>query len=232
MESVNETTDVGTDDSRPREMKLIYRAGRGLFRGLFSNYFGWEIHGRERMPMSGPVLLAANHESYIDPGAIGSSVDREVHYLARENVFRIPLFGTLLRKVNAIPVNQEGGAMAGLRAGLEVLEGGNALLLFPEGSRTPDGHMHPFRSGVGLIAAKSAAPVLPVRVFGLYEAYGRHLRFPRPRKVVVKLGRLMSFDEETAALRSGERKPREIYQKIADDIQAAVASLKPGPDDA
>lgn len=231
MSPVNEETSAIGGEVRQPEVKLIYRTGRNLFRALFSTYFRWEVYGRERMPASGAVIMAANHESYIDPGAIGGAVDREVHYLARESVFRIPLFGSLLRAVNAIPVNQEGGAMAGLRAGLEVLQGGNALLLFPEGSRSPDGSMHPFRSGVGLIAAKSGAPVLPVRVFGLYRAYGRHQRFPRPCKVIVKVGHPLSFADEIAGLASGSgRKPKEVYQKITSEIQAAVARLTPDAD--
>lgn len=217
------------DDSMraPLPVKPVYWLGRGMFRLLFEYYLGWEVFNVERVPATGPVILAANHESYIDPGAIGGALEREACYLARDGVF-VPGFAAVLRAVNAIPVNQEGGAMAGLRAGLEVLEAGNALILFPEGSRTPDGEMHPFQSGVGLIAARSGAPVVPVRVFGFYEAYGRHMRFPRPgRKVMVKYGHPLRFNSELDALQNGTAKAKHVYQAITNKVEQAVRALRP-----
>jgi 1-acyl-sn-glycerol-3-phosphate acyltransferase len=209
-------------------IKPIYWVGREMFRSLFGAYFGWEVFNAERVPLTGPVILASNHESFVDPGAIGGAIAREAYYLARESAF-IPVLGGLMRSVNAIPVNQEGGAMAGLRAGLEVLDGGNALILFPEGERTMDGEMHSFRSGVGLIAGRSGAPVVPVRVFGLHHAYGRHMKLPLPnRKVVVKFGHPLHFDAELAELRDGSKqKSKLVYQKITQDIEDAVARLTP-----
>jgi 1-acyl-sn-glycerol-3-phosphate acyltransferase len=223
-----QATAHGDGETAAARIAPVYWLGRGMFRCLFKYYFGWEVFNAERVPLSGAVILASNHESFVDPGAIGGALEREAYYLARESSF-IPVLGTIMRKVNAIPVNQEGGAMAGLRAGLEVLEGGNALILFPEGARTEDGAMQPFRSGVGLIAGRSAAPVVPVRVFGLHEAYGRHMKFPRPaHKVIVKFGRPLRFDAELDELREGSiTKPKVVYQKISQAIEDAVARLTP-----
>jgi 1-acyl-sn-glycerol-3-phosphate acyltransferase len=214
---------------RPVPMKPLYRTGWHLFRGIFRVYFRCRVYNPERVPRQGPVILAANHESFIDPAAIGSAVPREVHYLARAPAFRFPVWGDLLRRVNAIPINQEGSAAAGLRAGLDVLSKGNALLLFPEGSRTHDGALHKFRSGVGLIAAKSGAPVVPIRVFGLYEIYGRHLLIPRPGKTAVKIGHPLTFERQITDLEKKKR-GKEVYQEIADTIYEAVARLKPDND--
>jgi len=103
--------------------------------------------------------------------------------------------------------------------------------LFPEGTRTPDGQLQPARSGIGLTVIKSSAPVVPVRVFGTFHAYGRHLKFPRPHRVAVKYGRLLNF----AALRAEAKicdkaRLKEIYQQVANEIMAEIAKLEPKPD--
>lgn len=209
-------------------MRCVYRAGRCFCRAFVSLYFRWRIFTPERTPLHGPLILAANHESYIDPVVIGSAVSREVHYLAREPAFRFPVLGDILRCFNAIPIDQENSASSGLKAGIEVLRGGQALVLFPEGSRTFDGNLQPFRSGVGLIVAKAKTPVLPIRLFGLHKAYGRHLLLPRPRRISIKIGHPLYFDDKLAeADYASKARVKEIYQEIADEIQAAVATLRP-----
>jgi len=220
-----ERKNLETEEGRT---KFLYRSGRMLFRGMGRVFFRWQVFGAERMPLKGRLIIAANHQSYIDPGMIGAAAPRELHYLARENVFKIPVGGAILRAVNAIPVNQEGSPAAGLRAGLEVLERERALVLFPEGSRTWDGEIHPFRSGVGMIVVKSRAPVLPVRLFGLFDAYGRHMTVARPRPIVVKMGRVLRFDAELEEFATASKpRQREIYQGIATKIQDAILDLRP-----
>ena len=120
---------------------------------------------------------------------------RGINYLARENLFRFPVMGWVLRQWQVVPVDRDGGGAAGLRAILDRLLAGGAIILFPEGTRTRDGKLQPARSGIGLTVIKSTAPVVPVRVFGTFEAYGRHLRFPRPRRVAVKYGQPMHFEQ-------------------------------------
>ena len=95
---------------------------------------------------------------------------------------------------DVVPVDREGGGARGLKAILDRLLAGGAIILFPEGTRTRDGKLQPARSGIGLTVMKSTAPVVPVRVFGTFEAFGRHLRFPRPHRVAVKYGQPMLFD--------------------------------------
>jgi len=110
---------------------------------------------------------------------------------------------------------------------------GGAIVLFPEGTRTHDGKIQPVRAGIGLTVLKSTAPVVPVRVFGMFEAYGRHLRFPRPYRVAVKYGQPMRFEQLRAEAKVCS-KPRlkQIYQQVADEIMAAVARLEPYEDKA
>ena len=162
---------------------------------------------------------------------MGAGVKREINYLARKSLFRLPVAGAVLRAVNAVPVDREGGGAAGLKAILDRLLAGGGIILFPEGTRTRDGKLQPARSGIGLTVIKSNAPVVPVRVFGTYEAYGRHLKFPRPRPVSVKYGQPMLFEKLRAEAKTCT-KPRlkEIHRQIAGEIMEAIARLEPSAD--
>ena len=103
--------------------------------------------------------------------------------------------------------------------------------MFPEGTRTRDGKLQPARSGIGLVVIKSDAPVVPVRVFGTFEAYGRHIKFPRPQRIAVKYGQPMSFEKLRAEAKNcSKARLKEIYQQIADEIMAAIAKLEPKQD--
>ena len=137
--------------------------------------------------LKGESSWPSNHASFIDPPLVGSGVKRGINYLARENLFRFPVMGWVLRQWQVVPVDRDGGGAAGLRAILDRLLAGGAIILFPEGTRTRDGKLQPARSGIGLTVIKSTAPVVPARVFGTFEAYGRHLGLPRPRRVAVKV---------------------------------------------
>jgi 1-acyl-sn-glycerol-3-phosphate acyltransferase len=212
-------------------MNPSYFIGWSLFRLMYATYFRWRVFNPERVPLSGPVVLASNHASFLDPPLVGSALHRDINYLARESLFRYPGIGALLRSWNSVPVDRDGGGARGLKAILDRLLAGGAIILFPEGTRTRDGHLQPARSGIGLTVIKSSAPVVPVRVFGTFEAYGRHLKIPRPRRVAVKYGRPMDF----AALREEAKtcdkaRLKEIYQQVADEIMAAIAKLEPRED--
>lgn len=208
-------------------MNLSYRIAWQLFRLMYSTYFRWRIYNPERVPKEGPVILASNHASFLDPPLVGSALPRGCSYLARESLFRYPGIGALLRSWQAVPVDRDGAGARGLKAILDRLLAGDVIILFPEGTRTRDGKLQPARSGIGLTVIKSDAPVVPVRVFGTFEAYGRAVKFPKPKSIAVKYGRPMSF----AALRAEAKtcsKPRlkEIYQQVADEIMAEIAKLE------
>ena len=212
-------------------MNLSYRIGWNFFRIVYAILFRWRAYNPERVPLEGPVILAANHASFIDPPLVGSGVTRPLNYMARDTLFRFPVAGAILRSWSAIPVDREGGGGAGLKAILDRLLAGGAILLFPEGTRTRDGKLQPGRAGIGLAVIKSTAPVIPVRVFGTFEAFGRHVRIPRPHRIAVKYGRPLFFAELRAEAKICS-KPRlkEIYQQVADEIMTAIAKLEPRPD--
>lgn len=209
-------------------MNPTYRVGWLAFRALFKFYFGWRVYHPERVPLQGPVILASNHASYLDPPLVGAGLTRGINYLARENLFRFPVVGEILRRWQVVPVDREGGGAKGLKAILERLLDGGAIILFPEGTRTRDGRLQPARSGIGLTVIKSTAPVVPVRVFGTFEAYNRNMRFPRPcHRVIVKYGRPLSFEKLREEARScSKQRLKEIYQEVADDIMQAIAGLE------
>jgi 1-acyl-sn-glycerol-3-phosphate acyltransferase len=212
-------------------MNLSYRLGWLGFRAIYRFYFRWHVFNAERVPLTGAVILASNHASFLDPPLVGSGLHRGINYLARESLFRFPGMGALLRSWQVVPVDRDGGGAAGLKAILARLLAGGAIILFPEGTRTRDGKLQPARSGIGLTVIKSDAVVIPVRTFGTYEAYGRHIIFPRPKPVAVKYGRPMRFEELRAEAKNcSKARLKEIYQQIANEIMAAIAALEPGED--
>ncbi len=212
-------------------MKPVYRLTWLGARAYYALWHRWRVFNPERVPPAGPVILAANHASFLDPPLIGSGLSRAINYLARDTLFRFPGFGAYLRALNVVPVDRDGAGAAGLKGILDRLHAGGAVILFPEGTRTADGQFQPARSGIGLTVIKSDAPVVPVRVFGTFEAWNRNAKFPRPRRVMVKYGEPMAFQSLREEAKTCP-KPRlkEIYQEIADQLMAAIAKLEPVAD--
>ena len=209
-------------------MNASYQLGRMMFRCIFATYFRWRVFNPERVPLEGPVIIASNHASFLDPPLVGAGLARDINYLARETLFRFPGIGRLLRSWNSVPVDRDGGGAAGLKAIIERLQAGGAILLFPEGTRSRDGGLQKARSGIGLTVIKSNAPVIPVRVFGTFEAFGRQMSFPRPRRVTVKYGRPMDFRALRAEAETCARpRLKQIYQEVADQIMESIRALEP-----
>ena len=178
------------------------------------------------MPLSGPVILAASHGSFLDPPLIGCRLPREVHYLARESLFKPPLLGWLIRSLNAVPVDRDGGGGAGLKKILGALKAGCGVLLFPEGTRTSDGRLRPARPGLGLAIMKSGAPVTPVYIAGSFDAWGRQRKWPRPGRVSVTYGPPVDLEDLREESRTaGRDRMKAIYSEASDRVMAAIADL-------
>ena len=212
-------------------MNVSYALAQLTFGTLFKLLFRWRVYHRDRIPAEGPVLLASNHASFMDPPAIGAGARRLINFLARDSLFTNLITGPLFRSWQAIPVDREGGGASGINAVLDRLASGNMVLLFCEGTRTRDGCLQPARAGIGLIAIRSGAPVVPVRIFGTFEAWGRHMKLPRFHPISVKFGHPIRFDGLQAEAKVCP-KPRlkQIYQEVADQIMAEIAKIEPGPD--
>jgi 1-acyl-sn-glycerol-3-phosphate acyltransferase len=172
------------------------------------------------MLQRGPVILAMNHQSYLDPPFAGITCDRAVYFLARRTLLDVPLLGWLLPKLNVIPVNQEGIDRSALKSLIRVLKGGNAALVFPEGSRTVDGSLQSVEPGLGLVIAKTRAPVVPMRIFGAREALprgGGGLHFV---PITIVIGEPIFF---TAADLNPPGK--DLYKRLSQRVMDAIAAL-------
>ena len=214
-------------------MNPSYFIGWSLFRFVYATYFRWRVFHPERVPLTGSVILASNHLSFLDPPLVGSALPRGINYMARKTLFRFPGVGALLRSWNAVPVDRDGGSASGLKEILDRLKRGGAIIMFPEGTRSLTGQLQPARSGIGLAIIKSTAPVVPVRVFGTFEAYGKGVKIPRPHRVQVKYGEPMDFVAARAEAKDCSKdRLKEIYQEVADELMAAIARLQPCRDKA
>lgn len=173
------------------------------------------------MIQSGPLLLAMNHQSYLDPPLAGNACDRPIYFLARRTLLNVPLLGPILPKLNVIPVDQEGIDRRALKKLIEVVRAGNGALVFPEGSRTLDGNLQAGQPGIGLIIAKTRAPVVPLRIFGAFEALpraGGKIRFTR---VTVVVGHPIFFTD--ADFEGGGK---ESYGRLSQRVMDAIAAIQ------
>ena len=182
--------------------------------------FRLEDSGAHHVPRHGAVLLVANHSSVLDPPLVGSVTPRTVSYMAKAELFAIPLLGRLIRAVNARPVRRDGGDPAALRMSLRLLQAGHALLVFPEGTRGTEGLLRPAKTGAGMLAVLSGAAVVPVYIRGSGRAWPRGVRLPRPVKVRVAFGPPMHFGADNGAGR------KESYAAASREMMAAIARLK------
>ena len=157
---------------------VFYDRCRRLVDFSLSALHDFEVHGLRHIPPTGPLILAANHVSFYDPPAVGAKVRRQLHYFARDTLYR-GAFGKVLRKLETIPVARDRADVASLKGILRALKNGGAVVIYPEGTRSPDGNLLPPKPGAGMIACKSGATVVPTRLFGTYEAFGRQHRLPR-----------------------------------------------------
>ena len=202
-------------------MGLVYIATRFLLGGLAGAFTGWEVRGRENVPRDGGLIVASNHISFFDPPLIGTALMRELHYLAKEELFRPPL-GPLIRYFNSIPIRRGMADLSGLTKAMDVLRAGHALVMFPEGSRMRDGKLHPARPGVGMLAVNTDALILPCFVSGSDRPSGWLLRGAKLR---VSFGPARTW-RELAGADAGLEPGRQLYQSVGTGVMAEIATLK------
>ena len=199
---------------------MLYAVLRLLALLLARLLFRVEVRGAEHVPRTGSAMIVANHSSVLDPPVVGAAAPRPLHFMAKAELFSIPLFGRLIRAVNARPVRREGADARALREALRILESGHALLVFPEGTRGPEGVLREGRAGAGMLALLSGAPVVPAYVEGTGRALPRGRSLPRPVKVRVSFGAPLSFGKVEGSHR------KERYLEASREMMAAIARLK------
>ncbi|TFU27249.1 lysophospholipid acyltransferase family protein [Thermus tengchongensis] len=200
---------------------LVYRMAWPVARGLLHLLFGYRVEGAENVPREGPVILAANHLSILDPIVIGAGVRRPVSFLARADIFRLPFLSWLLPRFYAIPVERGQSDLSAIKGAIRALERGMAFGIFPEGTRSRTGRLQPFKTGVAAIALRTGSPVVPVAVVGTDEAWpvGHKLfRLRRPIRVI--------YGKPIPVPRVGKISHPEL-ESLTREIEARVRELLP-----
>jgi len=199
-------------------MNWVFAIGWILSRFVARVVMGMKVQGLENIPPKGPVIVAVNHQSYLDPPLVGSMIRRELHFFAKKELFDIPMLSGLFRKVNAFPVRRGVYDPQSLSWVQGVLSAGKAVMIFPEGTRNDGVHFLPPKPGIGLIARKTGAPIIPAYACGLNRTMAAIFRRCRVR---VLFGRPISGRE---IMTFGDEK--EGYRALAELVMARIRELK------
>ena len=151
-------------------------------------YFRIRCHGRHNIPKSGGVLVLSNHQSHLDPPLVGMVIPRRVNFVARDTLFKNRIFAALIHSLDAIPIDREGLGLAGLKETMRRLKRGEVVLLFPEGTRSPDGEVHALKPGFSALVQRTGVPILPIGLDGAYDAWPRGTPAPRSGPIHVVIG--------------------------------------------
>jgi len=212
---------AGNPEQTDGEMHGWYRFGYKLSWLLARLLFRFEATGRDRIPNKGGCILAMNHESYLDPPLAGICSRRAIYFLARKTLLEWPILGPIFPKVNVVPVDQDRADMSALRTIIKLVKAGACTVVFPEGARTLDGKLQPAQPGLGMIIAKTLAPVVPMRIFGAHEAFPRGGGRLRLRKIRIVVGEPLVFTEADM-----EGTGRDLYQRLSERVMERIAAIE------
>lgn len=168
------------DPTQPLWRTAFYRLCRKIIAVYVRTCYRVRIRGAKNIPPTGPVLVVSNHQSHLDPPLVGVALGhRNMASIAREGLFKVPVFGLVLRALGAISIRQNEGDTGAMRAAIGELKKGRLMLIFPEGSRSPDGAVHEFKRGAWLLMTRAGCDILPAAVEGAFDAWPRDRKFPR-----------------------------------------------------
>jgi 1-acyl-sn-glycerol-3-phosphate acyltransferase len=189
-------------------------------------FFSFRVIHSERIIEEGPLILASNHQSYFDPPLVGICSRRAIYYLARKTLLQIPFLGKLLPHINVILVDRDGNDMSALKTVIRTVKSGNGVVLFPEGTRSLDGVLQPAKAGIGLVIAKTRAPVQPMRIFGSHEAFPKGSGKISIAPITIVVGEPIRFSdaELDAATHGGDE--RVLYQDLAGKVMERISMLR------
>jgi 1-acyl-sn-glycerol-3-phosphate acyltransferase len=200
----------------------LYRFSRSLLRTLFRLFNRWEVSGQEHVPESGGLLLIANHTSYADPPIVGAACPRPVNFMAKAELFQIPLLAGFIRRTHAFPVQRGSGDRAALRRAVRLLRDGKVVLIFPEGARSSDGRLKGLEIGAAFIALSGQAQVVPIAIVGADRLLPRGKPILLPAKLRVRFGPALDLSRFR-----GRRPTRQVLQQVADVMRAAFRQVLP-----
>ncbi|MFW6146250.1 MAG: lysophospholipid acyltransferase family protein [Planctomycetota bacterium] len=199
---------------------LWYRLNRGLLRTWMPLVWRMRVFNRHVEPAAGGAVYMCNHQSFMDPVLMALALQRPMHYMARDSLFRHPLFGRLIESLNAFPVRRGTADTAALKEALRRVRRGEQVVLFPEGTRTRDGRIGRFLPGVAFVARRARATTVPVVIDGAYECWPRTRRLPRPGEIIVCYGR--PYPPEAARAMS----PEAFVGRVRADMIAIQADIR------
>ncbi len=199
---------------------MFYNFIKNLVLVFMRLVYGHKIYGVENYPKEGGGIIAANHASFFDPPIVAISSPGQIHFLARGTLFDWGPFGWLIRKLNSHPVTKGRENLAAIKLTLELIEKGNKVLIFPEGTRSPDGQLQSGQSGLGMLVLRTKCQVIPVYVHGSYDIWGKKRKFPKlSGKTACVFGKPLHFTEV------GENK-KEAQAKVVAEIMEAIINLR------
>ncbi len=202
-------------------MNPIYWLGHCFFRGIARAFFDHQVIGVENARIPGAALIASNHVSFLDPPFVGACLDEDIWFLARKSLMRTRFTHWLLTHWQCIPVDRDKPDPSTIKNIFRRLSQGKKVIVFPEGTRSPDGTLQPGEPGVGMMIAKARVPVIPARIFGAFEALPRDKKLPQPARITVAFGKPWIYREEDFPDAGRDR-----YQRIADEIMSRIADLR------
>jgi len=204
---------------------LFYWIVAFFFRIVMKIYNRVTVRGLDRaLTAAPPVIIAANHCSNLDPIVVGAFFPRRLMYLAKSELFRFLPLGFAIKALGAVPANREDlqGSAGAVKFLIERLQAGENILLFPEGQRSADGSLQPLEQGVGLLAARTGAPVIPAYIHGTFEAMPRGSRTCKPVKIFLSFGEPLY----PATLGSKEVSTKDLRRVVTDLLEASLKELE------
>ncbi len=197
-----------------------YRFAQWIIPRIVTVRGGWQVRGVEYVPDEGGALIAANHLSHLDPPVVGSAIPRRTYYFAAAYLFKNPIFGFIIRRCYAFPVRRGAADRAALKAAIELLELGELLTMFPEGTRSRTGELGEFDLGAALAASRAHVPIVPCAISGT------ELALPRDAKSIKRTKIAVSFAKPVDTLQFGEKPRKEDLRALTEQVETAVREMK------
>ncbi|MGE5707405.1 MAG: lysophospholipid acyltransferase family protein [Bacteroidota bacterium] len=195
----------------------LYRTLRGALGPLFQGIFRLKA---PLVPVSGGAVVVANHASNLDPLALSLAVEPPLAFMAKAEMFKVPLLAPLIRSLGAFPVHRGGGGRPTIEAAIQQAKEGRLVAMFPEGTRTKDGNLQPLKAGVAIIALEAGVPILPVAIHGTYRILPRGRFFPRFGRIRLSVGTpidAMLFQDHPDKVEALTKEVRGALEKLLEE---------------
>ncbi|MDO9463765.1 MAG: lysophospholipid acyltransferase family protein [bacterium] len=197
---------------------MIYTIAKLISYIFCKIYFRLEVKGADNVPKKGGVLVASNHSSFLDPVIVGVGISRATYYLTKQNLFKIPIFGLLIKSLHTIPVRREQVSISTFKELIRSLHSKKAVILFPEGTRSIDGKLGQGKIGIGMLALKANVPIVPAYIDGATKAFPKYGKWIHPKKIRVIFGKPI--------MPNSKDPNKNNYRRISAQVMESINRLK------